>query len=198
MNSKTTEKHPNDTSAERTKYRRGMEPAFGPDAVQFVSKDGEDGIITIDRANGNILTHLDEMPEWSNGLLLALNGERIGYYNGRLGDVPCVAEHLADQSVNFADLGWLARDDAGNESDIEADAEYRNTKLNEMLTTLGVIDVAGNVQHNLDSIRTYQLDNQFNQPVSLEEANETTAGMAGHNFLDDVAAEKAKLSGTNQ
>jgi hypothetical protein len=198
MNQETpTDKHPLDTTAERTKYRRGMEPAFGPDAIQFVSKDGEEGIITIDKSTGNILTHLDEMPEWTNGLLMAITGERIGYYNGRLGDVPPVNAHLEDQSVNFADLAWLARDDAGNEADIPADAEYRNAKLNDMLTSLGVLDIAGNVQGSVREIRLSQLDNTQSGPMSAEEAGVTTAEHAGMDFLDQVAAEKAKLQGTN-
>lgn len=72
-----------------------------------VTKQGEDGGITLDGFTGVVLrTAGDELPEWSEGLTQALLAERHIFYSSRLGGLYTDELKFPD-TIAFEDLGWI-------------------------------------------------------------------------------------------
>jgi hypothetical protein len=185
---------------EHPTYRR--EPTLGPDAVIFVTKNGEEGILTLDKGDGRLLTKHEEMPEWGNGLVMAMLAERIGYYNVKLGaDHELVKAHLASETVAFEDISWMARSDGGEDKDILADGEVRLQNVNSILTDMGVIaqtDEGTLINGSSGTITRAELEEMRPQgAVSLSEANATTADMASSAANVEDLTEQSK-TGTSQ
>jgi len=96
-----------------------------------VTNEGHEGAIEIDRLTGQIVTPVDQRPEWAEGHAVALLAERTGYYEKRIGTLP---EHLSSpDNMVYQDLGWLGVDIEGDEVEIEANADYRMNLLGELL-----------------------------------------------------------------
>ncbi len=99
----------------------------------LVHKLNEEGALTLDPLTGQITTPLDERPEWSDGLAVALFAERDKFYSSRLGD-EFKAEHRHPEMIAFEDLSWLAAgEDEGEAVEIEANGEYRMEVVAEIL-----------------------------------------------------------------
>lgn len=118
----------------------------------LVHKEGEEGGIAIGSLSGRILTPLMERPEWTEGLAVAKIGDRVEWYQSRLGK-----DVSGDQIINFLDLGWVCVDAVGEEFETDADSEHRMDIIAE---ATGVIrsndlsderqdDVTGEVGHVL-------------------------------------------------
>jgi hypothetical protein len=174
---------------EHPTYRR--EPTLGPDAVIFITKNNQEGILTIDKADGRLLTKHEELPEWTEGLVMAMLAERIGYYNNKLGaDHELVKAHLSSETVAFEDISWMSRTSGGADEDILADEEVRLQNVQSILTDMGVVAVAGEdtiIQGSVGKITRAELEEMRGDgpAVSLKDAQATTADMAS-------AAQKAE------
>lgn len=98
----------------------------------LVHKKDAEGALIIDALTGHIIQDPMERPDWSEGLSVALLGERLGYYNTRLG------HHFTDdmkkpEAYAYEDLGWIGVDGEGDPLEIEADAEHRMSVIAEVL-----------------------------------------------------------------
>lgn len=96
-----------------------------------VHKQGAEGGIAIGSLSGRILTPLMERPEWTEGLAVAKLGDRVEWYQSRLGK-----DVSADTIIAFEDLGWVCVDAVGDEFESEADSEFR---MNIIAEATGVI-----------------------------------------------------------
>lgn len=85
-----------------------------------VHKANAEGALAIGSLSGRILTPIMERPEWSEGLAVAKLGDRVEWYQQRLGK-----DVSADTVVAFEDLGWVCVDAEGGEMEITADSEFR-------------------------------------------------------------------------
>ncbi len=120
----------------------------------LVHKVNEEGALVLDAITGRITTPLDERPEWSDGLAVAMFNERDQFYSSRLGD-KYTAEHKHPEMIAYQDLTWLgAGENEGEAVEIEADADYRMEVVSEILGidregeledlgTLGATDASG-------------------------------------------------------
>lgn len=92
-----------------------------------VMKDGHEGGIHID-IEGKVTTPTDERPEWADGYAVALLGERIGWYEKRVGSQ--LPESMRRPEVLLADdVEWIGLDQEGAEVHIEANGDTRMTIL---------------------------------------------------------------------
>lgn len=91
----------------------------------IVHKEGEEGVIAIDRATGRLLTPLDERPEWTEGLATALVAERLDFYQKRLGDGTTFQQIADAAAIEYSDLGWIGVNADGDEIELEANPDYR-------------------------------------------------------------------------
>ena len=116
----------------------------------------------------------DSLPEWAQGVVVGLMGERNGWYEKRLG-TQLPESVLKPEVLQFKDLEWLALDHNGDEVHIEADPEVRMANL---ATILGLDLTDAESFQNSDVIRnavaTAEIDaTRFTQPtdeVTLAEA----------------------------
>lgn len=101
----------------------------------IVHKEGEEGTLQIDRLTGQIKTDNDQRPDWSEGLAVALLGERNTFYQQRLGkdSEAFKAQALNTEAVEYRDLGWLGFNADQQEVEIEADMEYRSERVAQLL-----------------------------------------------------------------
>lgn len=75
--------------------------------VVIVTKQGEDGGITLDGFTGVVLrVGGEELPEWSEGLSQALLAERHIFYSSRLGGL-YTDELKFPETIAYEDLGWV-------------------------------------------------------------------------------------------
>ena len=98
----------------------------------IVHKNGEEGMLLVDRKTGKVASASNEAPIWADGLLVAALASRTGWYEQRLGS------HLPDElrsprAINADDLDWVALDAEGDIVEIEAVMEYRTQMLGELL-----------------------------------------------------------------
>jgi phage gp46-like protein len=94
--------------------------------------EGQEGAIHIDALDGRVLTAPDDRPEWADGYAVALLGERIGWYEARLGQQ--LPESIRKPEILVAqDLGWIGMDAEADEVEIEADTDHRMTTLANLL-----------------------------------------------------------------
>lgn len=96
-----------------------------------IVKDGHEGGFHINGTTGQVIQEGD-LPEWGQGYVVAHLGERTGWYEQRLG------QQLPDsirspEVIQVVDLEWSGLDPEGDEVHIEADNEYRMSKLAEIL-----------------------------------------------------------------
>ncbi|MBK1871593.1 hypothetical protein [Taklimakanibacter albus] len=99
----------------------------------LIHKVGEEGTIEIDAMTGQLVTPVDDRPEWADKLAAASLAERIGWYEQRVGKTKA-AEHLTtDGPIAFQDLTWVGLDDEQTEVEIEADNDFRMQCLGELL-----------------------------------------------------------------
>lgn len=89
-----------------------------------VHKEGEEGTITLDGLRGVITTNIMDRPDWSEGLVYGLLGERRDFYQTRLGG-KATEDLLRPSAIAYQDLGWVGLDDEGNETEHAADPEFR-------------------------------------------------------------------------
>lgn len=95
------------------------------------AKDLE-GSIQIDAKTGIVQTPVDLRPEWADGLVCALLHERGTFYFGSENSKPRLDRDsekgkaiAAADPIDFADLGWIAFTQEGQQVEIEASAEFR-------------------------------------------------------------------------
>jgi hypothetical protein len=69
----------------------------------------------------------DSLPEWAQGVVVGLMGERNGWYEKRMGQLPEAV--MKPDTIQFGDLEWLALDHNGDEVHIEANEEVRHQVL---------------------------------------------------------------------
>lgn len=89
-----------------------------------IHKANHEGAFHIDALTGQVVTPVDDRPDWAEGFAVALLGERTGWYEQRLG------QHLPDsirkpEMIDASDLGWIGFDHEGSEVEIEADGDHR-------------------------------------------------------------------------
>ena len=125
----------------------------------LVHKADAEGAITIDRFTGQIVTPLDERPEWAEELAVAQVAERHIFYTDRLGSL-YTQDRQNPEIYAFEDLAWLgAREypvdapyvnpETGETSDhevlhFEADHEFRQQQLATVLGVEAEVDQHGN------------------------------------------------------
>jgi hypothetical protein len=144
----------------------------------IVHKTDAEGAMVIDALTGNIVTPADQRPDWADGYATAILAERVGYYEKRMGS------HLPDglrspEAINVDDLSWVGVDTEGEEVEIEAKAEYRQTMLSTLLgidTSADSFDdfMAGEGAHTVMVDYTYQT-----HPTD----EQTLAEAEGENFV---------------
>lgn len=89
---------------------------------------GHEGGFFIDATTFQVIQEGDNLPEWAQGVVVGLMGERNAWYEKRLGqNLP--QEIMKPQVMEFGDLEWLALDHNGDEVHIEADTEVRYNTL---------------------------------------------------------------------
>lgn len=89
-----------------------------------IHKANHEGAFHIDGLTGQVVTPVDERPDWAEGFAVALLGERTGWYEQRLGQQ--LPESIRKpEMIDASDLGWIAFDHEGSEVEIEADADHR-------------------------------------------------------------------------
>lgn len=92
--------------------------------TKIVQRTDHEGVLQINAHTGLIVTPNDERPDWADGLACALLNERNEFYVQRLG-AAYTDELRNPEALHYEDLGWVAVDEAGDEVEIEADAEHR-------------------------------------------------------------------------
>lgn len=98
----------------------------------LVHKKDAEGALIINALTGHIQQPLDERPEWSEGLTLALLSERHGYYTKRLGS-GYTGSMQSPETIAYEDLGWIGVDAEGEPVELDADAEHRMGVIAEVL-----------------------------------------------------------------
>lgn len=88
----------------------------------------QEGGLLLDARTGQIVTPVDERPEWADGYAVAQLAERNGWYEKRTGQQVEQPEFMI-----ATDLAWIGVDAEGDEVEIEANAETRQTILATML-----------------------------------------------------------------
>lgn len=106
----------------------------------FVHKEGEEGVIALDGATGQIVSPVDSRPDWADGLAVGLLAERTKFYTERLGE-EVAAPIVGAKAIAFQDLGWIGLNADQDEMELEADADFRA----DMIATVLKID-----RENLD------------------------------------------------
>jgi hypothetical protein len=92
-----------------------------------VIKEGQEGGIHID-IEGKVVTRTIDRPEWADGYANAMLGERIGWYEQRLGTQ--LGETMRKPEILLADdLEWIGVDAEGSEVHIESNGETRMSIL---------------------------------------------------------------------
>lgn len=101
--------------------------------THLVHRTDHEGALQINATTGIIVTPNDERPDWADGLTCALLNERHQFYASRLGEAGYTETMRNPEVLNYADLGWIAVDEAGDEVEIEADAEHRMQTLADLI-----------------------------------------------------------------
>lgn len=107
----------------------------------IVHKQNAEGGIVIGSLSGRILTPLMERPEWTEGLAVAKLGDRVEWYQSRLGK-----DVSGDTVIAFEDLGWVCVDAVGEEFESEADSEFRMDIIAEATGVIRSDDLSDTVQ----------------------------------------------------
>jgi hypothetical protein len=153
----------------------------------LVHKKDAEGGLAIGSLSGRILTPIMERPDWAEGLAVALLAERHEFYLSRLG--PVFAEQRdADEVVAFEDLGWIAADATGEQTELEADSEFRMDVIAEAAGVIRTDDLSDTRQDDT----TGELGH-----VLLDESKEYDHQDAPA-FAPDKAAEADRKTGTAQ
>lgn len=107
----------------------GASPPAGQHYV--LHKDGEEGVLVVSRATGQITTPLNERPDWSEGLATALIQSRAHWWQARTAP-EIAAKHLDETVANADDFGFIGLDGDGIEIEIAASDEWRMEKMREL------------------------------------------------------------------
>lgn len=163
----------------------------------FVHKEGEEGIIALDGATGQIVSPVDERPDWADGLATALLSERSKFYTTRLGE-QAAAPIIGAQAIAFQDLGWIGLDAEQNEMELEADPDFRA----EMIATVLKLDRDPEAMADADrfgkTLATIETDREpvthtDEQAQAFDEAQ--LRGMAGSTSVEVETEGHAKATG---
>jgi hypothetical protein len=143
----------------------------------LVHKEGEEGVLTIDRLTGRITTPHDDRPDWAEGYATAMLAERQQFYAKRLGQESTSYQSLMDAAaIEASDLSWIGVDAEGDEREIEASSEYRNGMLAQ---ALGVNEETGEIsgtilaEHEVDRDMTARTPAEY---AALEQSVEQGFG----------------------
>lgn len=156
----------------------------------LVHKEGEEGVISVDRTTGRIISSLDERPDWSEGLATALVQERLDFYQKRLGD-GTVYQSLSDaQAIEYSDLSWIGVDANQDEQEIEASADYR---MDIVAKALGMDRETGELSGDIIAEREVSRENRGRTQGEVQALEESVK--TGFGQQDDAQAAKAEGSG---
>lgn len=152
-------------------------------ATALVHHTGEEGSLQINLLSGAILTPPDERPDWCDGLVRALTGERLHFYATRLGPVAGTVDAItAPDLIDYADLGWLATDAEGSLIEIDADPEFRMEALSSGIgmTRPDTLDerpvhTSGRVLAEYDALPNPEMGED--EARALEDASNTSPGV---------------------
>lgn len=109
----------------------------GPTNAEGQPEDSDAAItIEINSLTGGVLSPLDQLPEWAEGLGVAVVHERSQYYKSTLGYVPVVADSRGQEQINVADLEWVVKFEDEDEKLIPADHEYRMAVVSSLVFDL--------------------------------------------------------------
>lgn len=100
-----------------------------------VHKEGEEGVLLVDRLEGKILTPHDQRPDWAEGLTVALIQDRLFWYEKRFGKESTAFKAIADETVaiEFSDLSWLGVDAEQEPLMVDFSADYRSEVVAKVL-----------------------------------------------------------------
>lgn len=147
----------------------------------IVHKTGEEGAMMIDARTGSILTPSNERPVWADGYAAAILGERVGWYEKRLG------EHLADklrspEVLNVVDLSWVALDENLDEVEIEHDPEFRQNLLSQ------IMEIGTSAEDFDKLLETYSVGAELAHTYETHPASEETLREAEGASFQEVSA----------
>lgn len=146
----------------------------------IVHKTGEEGAMMIDSRTGSILTPSNERPMWADGYAAAMLGERVGWYEKRLG------EHLPDklrspEVLNVVDLSWVAIDSDLNEVEIEHDPEFRQNLLSQ------IMEIGTSAEDFDKFLETYSVGVELEHTYQTHPVSEETLREAEGTSFQEVA-----------
>jgi len=160
--------------------------------------------IEINSITGTVVSDLDALPEWAEGLGVAVVSERSQYYRAAVGYVPVVGDERGIEIINVADLEWVAKFEGEDESIVPADHEYRMAQVSSLVYDLDAWEkdptgeIAFKAQTGFDHTKaaTLELDPEMvpDDALSLadEEITEAVAELASATASDVVFGKAIK------